>query len=147
MLPLLIVAAVLGDAVNYAIGKWMGPQIFRKDTGWLLNKSHLLRAQHFYEKHGGKAIILARFLPIVRTFAPFVAGIGRMQYRRFWMYNVVGGILWVSLFLIGGYLFGNVPIVKKNFPIVIVAIIFLSVLPIAFEWWKAYREKKALAKE
>ncbi len=147
MLPLLIVAAVLGDAVNYAIGKWMGPQIFRKDTGWLLNKSHLLRAQHFYEKHGGKAIILARFLPIVRTFAPFVAGIGRMQYRRFWMYNVVGGILWVSIFLIGGYLFGNVPIVKKNFPIVIVAIIFLSVLPIAFEWWKAYREKKALAKE
>ncbi len=147
MLPLLIVAAVLGDAVNYAIGKWMGPQIFRKDTGWLLNKSHLLRAQHFYEKHGGKAIILARFLPIVRTFAPFVAGIGRMQYRRFWMYNVVGGVLWVSLFLIGGYLFGNVPIVKKNFPIVIVAIIFLSVLPIAFEWWKAYREKKAFAKE
>ena len=147
MLPLLIVAAVLGDAVNYAIGKWVGPQIFRKETGWLLNKSHLLRAQHFYEKHGGKAIIMARFLPIVRTFAPFVAGIGQMQYRRFWMFNVVGGVLWVSLFLIGGYLFGNVPIVKKNFPVVIVAIIFLSVLPIAFEWWKSYREKKAMTKE
>ena len=147
MLPLLIVAAVLGDAVNYAIGKWVGPQIFRKETGWLLNKSHLLRAQHFYEKHGGKAIIMARFLPIVRTFAPFVAGIGQMQYRRFWMFNVLGGVLWVSLFLIGGYLFGNVPIVKKNFPVVIVAIIFLSVLPIAFEWWKSYREKKAMTKE
>ena len=144
LLPLLIVAAILGDAVNYAIGKWVGPQIFRKDTGWLLNKNHLLRAQAFYDKHGGKAIVLARFLPILRTFAPFVAGIGGMQYRRFWIYNVVGGIAWVSIFLIGGYAFGTQPIVKKNFHIVIVAIIVISALPIAYEWYKALRERQAV---
>ncbi len=139
LIPLLIIAAILGDAVNYSIGKFVGPQVFRKDTGWLLNKNHLLRAQAFYEKHGGKAIVLARFLPILRTFAPFVAGIGGMQYRRFWIYNVVGGIAWVSIFLLGGYAFGAQPIVKKNFHIVIVAIILLSVLPIAFEWYKSRR--------
>ena len=143
LLPLLIVAAILGDAVNYAIGKWVGPQIFRKDTGWLLNKNHLLRAQAFYDKHGAKAIVLARFLPILRTFAPFVAGIGGMQYRRFWIYNVVGGVLWVSLFLIGGYAFGTHPFVKDNFHFVILAIIGISALPIAYEWFKAFRESKA----
>jgi membrane-associated protein len=143
LLPLLIVAAIIGDAVNYAIGKWVGPQIFRKDTGWLLNKNHLLRAQAFYDKHGAKAIVLARFLPILRTFAPFVAGIGGMQYRRFWIYNVVGGVLWVSLFLIGGYAFGTRPFVKDNFHIVILAIIGISALPIAYEWFKAFRESKA----
>ncbi len=140
LLPLLIVAAVIGDAFNYAIGRWVGPQIFRKDTGWLLNKKHLLRAQAFYEKHGAKAIVLARFLPILRTFAPFVAGIGGMQYRRFWLYNVIGGIAWVSLFLIGGYVFGTSEFVKDRFPLVIIAIVFISALPIAYEWFKAYRE-------
>ncbi len=143
MLPLLITAAIVGDAVNYAIGKWVGPQIFRRDTGWLLNKQHLLRAQAFYEKYGGKAIVLSRFLPILRTFAPFVAGIGGMEYRKFWMYNVVGGITWVSLFLLGGYAFGELEFVKHNFHIVIVAIILISVVPIAWEWWKSYREAKA----
>lgn len=143
LLPLLIVAAIIGDAVNYAIGKWVGPQIFRRDTGWLLNKNHLLRAQAFYDKHGAKAIVLARFLPILRTFAPFVAGIGGMQYRRFWLYNVLGGVLWVGLFLIGGYAFGTRPFVKDNFHIVILAIIGISVLPIAYEWFKAVRESKA----
>lgn len=143
LVPLLIVAAVLGDAVNYAIGKWVGPQIFRKDTGWLLNKNHLLRAQAFYDKHGAKAIVLARFLPILRTFAPFVAGIGGMQYGRFWVYNVVGGVLWVCLFLIGGYAFGTRPIVKDNFHVVILAIVVISALPIAYEWFKAYRESQA----
>ena len=143
LLPLLIVAAIIGDAVNYAIGKWVGPQIFRRDTGWLLNKNHLLRAQAFYDKYGAKAIVLARFLPILRTFAPFVAGIGGMQYRRFWVYNVVGGVLWVGLFLIGGYAFGTRPFVKDNFHIVILAIIGISVLPIAYEWFKAVRESKA----
>lgn len=142
-LPLLIAAAIIGDAVNYAIGKWVGPAIFRKDTGWLMNKQHLLRAQAFYEKYGGKAIVLARFLPILRTFAPFVAGIGGMQYKRFWFYNVIGGVAWVTLFLMGGYIFGEQEIVKKNFHIVIVAIIFISVVPIAWEWWKARSEKKA----
>lgn len=143
LLPLLIVAAIVGDAVNYAIGKWVGPQIFRKDTGWLLNKKHLLRAQAFYDKHGAKAIVLARFLPILRTFAPFVAGIGGMQYRRFWIYNVIGGVLWVSLFLIGGYAFSTHPFVKKNFHVVILAIIGISALPIVYEWFKAVRESKA----
>lgn len=140
LLPLLIVAAILGDATNYAIGKWVGPQVFRKDTGWLLNKNHLLRAQAFYEKHGGKAIVLARFLPILRTFAPFVAGIGGMQYRRFWIYNVVGAFAWVGLFLIGGYAFGTQPFVKKNFHVVILAIVFISFLPIVYEWYKSRRE-------
>ncbi|MGN6135402.1 MAG: DedA family protein [Aureliella sp.] len=143
LVPLLITAAVLGDAVNYSIGKWVGPQIFRRDTGWLLNKEHLLRAQRFYERYGAKAIVLARFLPILRTFAPFVAGIGGMQYRRFWIYNVVGGVAWVSLFLLGGYWFGNYPLVKRNFHFVIIAIIFISVLPIAWEWLRALRQRRA----
>jgi membrane-associated protein len=142
LVPLLIVAAILGDAANYAIGKWVGPQIFRKDTGWLLNKNHLLRAQAFYEKHGGKAIVLARFLPILRTFAPFVAGIGGMEYRRFWVYNVLGGAAWVMLFLLGGYAFGVQPLVKKNFHIVILGIIVISALPIVYEWYKARRESR-----
>lgn len=143
LLPLLIVAAIIGDATNYALGKWVGPQVFRKDTGWLLNKNHLLRAQAFYDKHGAKAIVLARFLPILRTFAPFVAGIGGMQYGRFWLYNVIGAIAWVSLFLIGGYAFGTSPIVKDRFPLVILAIVTISALPIAYEWLKAYRESRA----
>jgi membrane-associated protein len=137
LLPMLIVAAVIGDAVNYAVGKWVGPQVFKRDTGWLLNKQHLYRAQAFYDKHGGKAIVLARFLPILRTFAPFVAGIGGMQYGKFWMYNVVGGIAWVSLFLLGGYVFGNQEIVKRNFHVVILAIVAISALPVAYEYWKA----------
>ena len=101
-----------------------------------MNKAHLIRAQKFYEKHGGKAIILARFLPIVRTFAPFVAGIGEMNYGKFWIYNTVGGIAWVTLFLFGGYLFSNVEIVRKNFSLVILPIILLSFLPVVYEWWK-----------
>ncbi len=147
LMPLLIVAAILGDAANYAIGKWIGPQIFRKDTGWLLNKKHLLRAQAFYDKYGAKAIVLSRFLPILRTFAPFVAGIGGMQYRRFWFYNIVGGVAWVSLFLIGGYVFGTHPLVKKNFHLVIVGIVVISALPIAFEWFKSFREHKTASTE
>lgn len=143
--PLLIFAAVAGDAANYSIGKWVGPQVFRRDTGWLMNKKHLLRAEAFYEKYGSKAIVLSRFLPILRTFAPFVAGIGGMEYRRFWVYNVIGGVTWVSLFLLGGYLFGKQPFVKDNFHFVIIAIIFLSVIPIAWEWWKEYRQRSDIA--
>ncbi len=142
LVPLLIVAAILGDAVNYSIGKYIGPKIFRKETGLLLNKTHLLRAQAFYERHGGKAIFLARFLPILRTFAPFVAGIGKMEYRRFSFYNAMGGVVWVALFLLAGYWFGNVEIVKKNFSLVLVVIVFLSVVPIAFEWWKEWKYRK-----
>src|SRR4029079_8950287 len=111
----LCVAAVLGDAVNYAIGRRVGPKIFSKETSRFLNKEHLLRAHRFYEKHGGKTIIIARFIPIIRTFAPFVAGIGEMSYRRFALFNVTGGVAWVAGFTMLGYWFGNQPIVKKNF--------------------------------
>lgn len=142
MFVLLLIAAITGDAVNYSIGRKLGPTVFRSETNWLLNQSHLLKAQKFYERHGGKAIFLARFLPIVRTFAPFVAGIGRMNYSRFWMFNVSGAICWVGLFLLGGYFFGNVPIVKRNFSLVILGIIIVSVLPVVFEWYKAMKESR-----
>lgn len=137
---LLVVAAILGDAVNYAIGRRLGPRVFRAESSWLLNKKHLLRTQHFYEKHGGKTIFLARFVPIVRTFAPFVAGIGQMQYRRFGLYNVAGGVTWVVLFTGAGYFFGGLPWVKDRFHIVILAIIGISVLPIVWEFARAWLE-------
>lgn len=142
MFVTLFVAAVIGDAVNYAIGKRVGPRVFTSETSWLLNKEHLVRTQQFYEKYGGKTIILARFMPIVRTFAPFVAGIGTMEYSKFAMFNVTGALLWVSSFLVGGYLFGAVPIVKDNFHTVIVAIIIISVLPPIFEFIRARREAR-----
>ena len=133
---LLIVAAVLGDAVNYSIGKYVGPKIFARERSLLFNKEHLVRTQRFYEKHGGKTIIFARFIPIVRTFAPFVAGIGRMEYRRFALFNVTGGIAWVTLFVGAGNMFGNAPFVKENFHYVILVIIVLSLLPPFIEWWR-----------
>jgi len=139
MIPLLIVAAILGDAVNYSIGRRLGPRVFVREDSMLLNKKHLYRTQAFYEKYGGKTIIIARFVPIVRTFAPFVAGVGQMQYRRFFMFNVVGAIAWVVLFIPAGYVFGNLPFVQKQFHYVILAIIVLSVLPAVFEIW---RERK-----
>jgi len=142
MFATLFIAAVLGDAANYAIGKRVGPRVFTSETSWLLNKEHLVRTQGFYEKYGGKTIILARFMPIIRTFAPFVAGIGTMNYPKFAMFNVTGGFLWVSSFLFGGYLFGGVPIVKDNFHTVIVAIVVISVLPPIFEFLRARRETR-----
>jgi membrane-associated protein len=140
MMPVLIVAAVLGDAVNYHIGRSIGPRVFSSETSRFLNKRHLLYTQAFYEKYGGKTIIMARFVPIVRTFAPFVAGIGQMTYRRFFIYNVVGAVAWVVLLTPMGYWFGQLPFVKKNFELVILAIIFLSVLPAVIEFW---RERKS----
>ncbi len=137
---LLAVAAVLGDAVNYAIGYRIGPRVFTSETSRLLNKEHLVRTQRFYEKYGGKTIILARFMPIVRTFAPFVAGIGRMRYAQFAAYNVVGGTVWVTAFTLAGYFFGNVPVVKRNFHFVIVAIIVISIIPPVVEFLRARRE-------
>jgi membrane-associated protein len=137
VIPLLIAAAVLGDAVNYSIGLRIGPRAFRSDSSRLLNKKHLVRTQAFYEKHGGKTIILARFAPIIRTFAPFVAGIGRMPYARFFSFNVVGAIAWVSIGTVAGYLFGNFPVVKKNFSLVIIAIVVVSVLPLVVEFWRS----------
>ncbi len=136
---LLTVAAILGDTVNYWIGKRIGPAAF-SGRFRLLNQNHLRKTEAFYEKHGGKTIIMARFVPIVRTFAPFVAGVGTMEYGRFLMFNVVGAVLWVGLFVFGGYLFGNIPAVRENFTLVILAIIVLSVLPILFEWLKSRRE-------
>lgn len=141
MIPLLIVAAVGGDAVNYWVGAKVGPRVFRSEGSIWLNKKHLVRAQEFYGKYGAKTIIIARFVPIVRTFAPFVAGIGKMNFARFWLYNVVGGVVWVTLFLVSGYLFGNFDVVKKNFFLVTIGIVAVSVIPIAWEWLKARREK------
>ncbi len=139
---LLCIAAVIGDAVNYTIGYRLGPKVFHREDSWLLNKKHLLQAQEFYEKYGGKTIFLARFIPIIRTFAPFVAGIGKMSYRRFFLYNVTGGVTWVLVFALAGYYFGNVPAVKRNFHFVIVAIIVLSLLPPVIEVLRARRNKK-----
>lgn len=133
----LIVAAILGDAVNYTIGHKIGPKVFSKEDSWLLNKKHLLKTQAFYDKHGGKTIIFARFIPIVRTFAPFVAGIGKMQYRSFALYNVVGALVWVIGFIVAGFSFGNLPAVKSNFQYVILAIIVLSLMPPIVEWLRS----------
>ncbi|MCC6746799.1 MAG: DedA family protein [Deltaproteobacteria bacterium] len=142
IIPLLILAGVLGDAVNYAIGYRIGPKIFHKEKSRLLNKKHLLRAQEFYERYGGKTIVIARFIPIIRTFAPFVAGIGKMTYRRFATFNVSGAIAWVTGFVVAGYLFGNIKAVKRNFQYVILAIIILSVMPAVIEIWRERKRAK-----
>ena len=137
MIALLIVAAILGDAANYTIGNRLGPKIFSSTTSKLLNREHLNRTRAFYERHGGKTIILARFMPIIRTFAPFVAGIGAMRYRQFALYNVVGAVVWVASFSLLGYYFGNLELVRKNFTLVIGVIIVLSVLPAVWEFLRA----------
>jgi membrane-associated protein len=128
LLLMLIAAAILGDTVNYAAGYWIGPRVFKYETSRIFNKKHLLRTHEFYERYGGKTIILARFIPIIRTFAPFVAGIGRMSYFQFIVYNVSGGIAWVAMFLLGGYWFSELPVVKNYFHLVIVAIVVISVI-------------------
>ena len=142
---LLVLAAVSGDALNYAIGTYVGPAVFTSEHSRFLNRQHLLRTQQFYARHGGKTIFLARFVPIVRTFAPFVAGIGRMSYAYFASWNVAGGVLWVLSFLLAGYWFGQIPTVKRNFHIVIVAIVVISVLPIVVEYVRARRRPRVLA--
>lgn len=140
LIGLLIVAAVLGDAVNYTIGHYLGERAY--NIKWI-KREYLDKTHAFFEKHGGKAIFLARFVPIVRTFAPFVAGIGKMSYSYFATYNVVGGITWVILFTLLGYFFGNIPFVKSNFELVIIAIILISIVPMFVEWWKARQSAKA----
>jgi len=130
---LLFAAAVLGDTVNYWIGRRIGPRVFNMNSRWL-KREYLERTHRFYERHGGKTIFLARFIPIIRTFAPFVAGVGEMSYGRFLAYNVVGGLVWTAGFTFLGYFFGNIPIVRENFSFVVVGIIFISVLPIVYEF-------------
>lgn len=136
---ILWVAAVLGDSANYAVGKYLGEWILKKQGTWFLKKEHIERTHRFYEKYGAKTIVLARFVPIVRTFAPFIAGVGEMTYMKFFSYNVIGGLAWIALFLFGGYFFGNIPIIKRNFTLVIFAIIFISILPPIIE---IIREKR-----
>ncbi len=142
MAVLLWVAAVLGDTVNYWLGARIGPAVFKREDSMFLRKKHLERAHAFFEKYGGRAIILARFVPIVRTFVPFVAGVGRMDYGRFIAYNVLGGFIWIYFFLYAGYWFGGLPFIQRNFKLVILAIIIISVLPIVWETWQAWREAK-----
>jgi membrane-associated protein len=133
VIVLLIAAAVAGDAANYAIGYRAGPRVFSRERSRLLDRRHLERTRRFYDRHGGKTIVLARFIPIIRTFAPFVAGVGRMAYGRFALFNVAGGAAWVLACVLGGYYFGNLPAVKRNFHYVIVAIVVISALPVAAE--------------
>ena len=130
---IVFIAAVIGDAVNYHIGKYIGPKVFRRKSSFLFNKEYLIKAQNFYEKHGKKTIILARFIPVIRTFAPFVAGIGSMPYRIFIIYNVIGAFLWCSLFIFGGFLLGNISWVKEHFEFLVVGIIFVSMIPLIKE--------------
>ncbi len=138
----LSLAAVLGDTVNYWIGHWLGPKVFQKEKSRVFRKEYLEKTHRFYEKYGGETIIIARFVPIVRTFAPFVAGIGAMSYGRFIAYNVIGGVGWVAVFVFGGYFFGNIPLVQENFTLVIVAIILVSLLPGLIEFLRHRREAK-----
>ena len=140
LLVVMTAAAILGDTVNYAIGRWIGPRAFRPDARFLKHE-HLERTQAFYERHGGKTIVLARFIPIVRTFAPFVAGVGRMRYGTFAWYNVLGGLVWVVLCTLAGYFFSNVPVVQANFELVVVGIVAVSVLPVAWEMLATRRRR------
>ena len=140
LVVLLIVAAILGDTVNYAIGNYVGPRVFHYENSFWLNRRHLDRAHAFYERHGGKTIVIARFVPIIRTYAPFVAGIGTMSYRRFLAYNVSGAALWVVSLAYAGYFFGNLPVVKENLTLVLIGIIILSILPMVFEYLRHRRK-------
>jgi membrane-associated protein len=141
LLVLLSLAAILGDTLNYAIGRWVGPRAFSIDR-WFLKHEHLARTQEFYARHGGKTIVLARFVPIVRTFAPFVAGVGKMHYPRFAFYNVIGGLAWVLICTLAGWCFAEVPLVKDNFELVVVGIVLVSVLPLAWEFLAARRRSR-----
>jgi len=139
---LLISAAVIGDSVNYWIGRTLGPRVFSSESSRWFNRKHLERTHAFYEKYGGKTLIFARFMPIIRTFAPFVAGIGKMTYIKFLSYSLSGGILWISLLTYAGYFFGEIPIVKRNFSLVIVGVIAVSLLPAVIEFLRSRRQEK-----
>ncbi|MBF0533311.1 MAG: DedA family protein [Candidatus Omnitrophica bacterium] len=136
---LLFTAAVLGNTVNYAAGHFLGAKAFQKYPG-IFKKEYLDKTHYFYEKYGGKAIVIARFVPVARTFAPFIAGVGKMGYGRYLIYNAAGSLLWVALFVLGGYFFGNMPMIKKNFSLTVLVIICLSILPAVIEFWKHRRQ-------
>ena len=142
MILMLMAAAILGDAANYTIGRFFGERLFRNPNSKIFKQSYLEKTHHFYEKNGGKTIILARFVPIVRTFAPFVAGMGHMSYRHFASYNIIGGVVWVALFSYAGYLFGGLEVVQRNLKLLIVLIIFISLVPMAVEIWRNKRKAK-----
>ncbi len=142
IIVMLCVAAVLGDTVNYGVGHFLGPRIFRGENVRFLNKKHLERTHEFFERYGSETIIIARFVPIVRTFAPFVAGMGSMSYFKFLTYNVFGGVLWVNLLTLGGYMFANVPVVKNHFSYVVIAIIIISLLPGVYEFMRQHKLAK-----
>lgn len=139
----LILAAIIGDTVGYWFGRKTGPKIFKREKSRFFAKDHLIKAQEFYEKHGGKTIIYARFVPFARTFAPIVAGVGQMEYKKFLTYNIVGGILWVVSMSLLGYFFGNIPFIKKNFEYVIIGVIILSLVPVVMGYLKHRKEMKA----
>ena len=143
----LLLAAILGDTVNYWIGHHLGPRVFSKENSRIFNKEYLKRTDEFYKKHGGKTIILARFVPIIRTFAPFVAGIGKMHYGTFLFYNILGGFLWVTSLTFAGYFFGQIPIIKENFEFVVIGIVIISILPIFIEFIKHKLASKRTKKE
>ena len=145
LLVSLSAAAILGDTLNYSIGKFIGHRIYEQEMRFI-KKEHLLKTRHFYEKYGAITIVIARFMPIIRTFAPFVAGVGEMRYVKFTSFNITGGILWVVLFCAGGYFFGNLPLVKKNFSLVIIAVVVLSVLPVIIGWFKQHSNSNAEGK-
>ncbi len=146
-LLILVAAAILGDSVNYWIGNLLGQKIVDNPKLTFINQEHIDKTEAFFKKHGGKAIILARFVPIVRTFAPFVAGVGKMHYETFFLYNVVGGIVWVLGFTLAGYFFGNIPAVKENFTLVIFAILALSVAPVVYEYIKSKKDHPSVAQK
>lgn len=143
MVLLLVIAAVLGDSLNFAIGRWLGPRVFRFEDSWFFKKSYVQKAHEFYERHGGKTIVIARFLPIIRTYAPFVAGIAKMDYGKFIVYNVSGAILWVASLSYAGYFFGGLEIIKNNLTLVIVAIIIISLLPGVIEYLRSRKATRA----
>jgi membrane-associated protein len=146
LLVLLSAAAILGDTINYWIGNYIGPRVFQMENSRIFKKEYLDRTHQFYEKYGPITIVIGRFVPIIRTFAPFLAGVGSMTYGKFLTYNVAGGVLWIVLFTMGGYFFGNLPIVKKNFTFVIFAIIIISVMPTVIEYFRQRKAAKQGAK-
>jgi membrane-associated protein len=144
LLLVLYLAPILGDSCNYWIGRFVGPKVFGRESVRFLKKEHLDKTHAFYEKHGGKAVIIARFMPIFRTFAPFVAGIGKMNYLKFLSFSISGTLLWISTFVLAGYFFGNIPFVKNNFTVAIFAIIFISLIPGIIEYMKHRKAAKAI---